>query len=391
MNRVGQRGRWVAAALLATTLLVATPVFSGDLDGDCRVGDVPAATLLIPFFEVDLDAPNGITTLFSVANTRTGFAALARVTLWTDWGVATGAFDLLLLPGDVQTMNVRDLLNTGSAPTTSGQGLFHFPDCIEPVGGMFENPIVLRRAHTGVEITGGLCASAPRADTTMATGYITVDLVTRCSDPTVLTTPATPGYLSGPNRLVSDDNVLWGDFFLVDPGDNLAQGQTAVPVVADPDRFGPGDLTFYGRLVSFTGADARAPLSSSWRARFATSGVFDDTELLVWRDTGSPGSSLSPCGVDPPWYPLTERRVKAWSEVSTSSTWTGGPRFPLAAQRVSVADFLEPPFAFGYMDLWLDLETGTPNQAWVLWLMRAQGRFSVGQNGIRVNDLCPPP
>jgi hypothetical protein len=58
---------------------------------------------------------------------------------------------------------------------------------------------------------------------------------------------------------------------------------------------------------------------------------------------------------------------------------------------VSVAEDVDPPYAYGYMDLWLDFEGGPSNQAWVLWLMRAQGRFSVGQNGIRVNDLCPPP
>jgi len=384
MNRAGSR----AVLIVLVALLCAGTAGAGDLDGDCRVGDVPAATLLVPYFEVDLDAPGGITTLFSVANRRTSFAALARVTLWTDWGIASGAFDLLLLPGDVQTINVRDLFNSGAGPTTSGLGIFTFPNCTDPVGGAFQDANLLRRAHTGVELGGGLCASSPRADTTIATGYITVDNVTRCS--TSFVTPATTGYFSGPNRLVSDGNFLWGDFFLVDPGANLAQGQTAIPVVADPDRFGPGDLTFYGRLVAFSGADARAPLSSEWRARFATGGIFDDTELLVWRDNRSPTSAAVLCADGPSWLPLTDRRVKAWSETGASANWTGGPLFPLATQRVSVANDIQPPYDYGYMDLWLDLEGGTPNQAWVVWLMRAQGRFSVGQNGIRVNDLCPP-
>ena len=34
----------------------------------CTIDDVPAATLLLPYFEVDLNSTNGVTTLFSVNN-----------------------------------------------------------------------------------------------------------------------------------------------------------------------------------------------------------------------------------------------------------------------------------------------------------------------------------
>lgn len=385
MKRVGRP----AVLVVLVALLWTGAAGAGDLDGDCRVGDVPAATLLVPYFEVDLGNGAGLTTLFSVANRSETFATVARVTLWTDWGVPTGAFDVLLVPRDVQTFNLRDLFNTGVAPTTSGGGLFFLPDCPEFLGGPFIDPELLRRAHTGRDLGSGLCASEPRADTDIATGYITIDNAVRCSTPA--TDPATPGYFTGIEKVVSDENYLWGDFFLVDPGANLAQGQTAIPVVADPDRFGPGDLTFYGRFVSYTGVDHRAPLSSDWRARFATGGVFDDTQLLVWRDTQATSSSVTSCGNRPPWYPLTERSLGAQSESGGGASFSGPPQFPLATQKVSVANDLDPPFDFGYIDVWLDFENGTPSSAWVIWLMQAQGRFSVGQNGIRVNDLCPPP
>ncbi len=69
-------------------VLLAMPAAGGALAGNCRVDDQPAASLLIPFFEVDLEDPRGKTTLFSV-NNGGAKPALARVVLWTDWGVPT--------------------------------------------------------------------------------------------------------------------------------------------------------------------------------------------------------------------------------------------------------------------------------------------------------------
>ena len=53
----------VAVALLALAAL-ATPT-SAEI---CTIDDVPAATLLLPYFEVNLGDGRGITTLFSVNN-----------------------------------------------------------------------------------------------------------------------------------------------------------------------------------------------------------------------------------------------------------------------------------------------------------------------------------
>ena len=92
------------------------PPSAGVLEGNCRVANQPAATLLIPYFEVDLADPAGQTTLLSV-NNASSKSALARVVLWTDWGVPTLAFDVYLTGYDVQTINVRDLF-TGNLPAT---------------------------------------------------------------------------------------------------------------------------------------------------------------------------------------------------------------------------------------------------------------------------------
>ncbi|HEX3530076.1 MAG TPA: hypothetical protein VH988_23700, partial [Thermoanaerobaculia bacterium] len=71
---------------------------------------VPAATLLLPYFEVDLANPNGITTLFSV-NNASATAVVAHVTVWTDESIPTLDFDIYLTGYDVQTLNIRDIFN----------------------------------------------------------------------------------------------------------------------------------------------------------------------------------------------------------------------------------------------------------------------------------------
>ncbi|HEV2844885.1 MAG TPA: hypothetical protein VG477_08575, partial [Thermoanaerobaculia bacterium] len=112
--------------------LAAVPVSAGVLEGNCRVADQPAATLLIPYFEVDLSDSSGMTTLVSVNNASMK-PSLARVVLWTDWGVPTLAFDLYLTGYDVQTLNLRDLFQ-GKLPVTgpdaSSVGLLSDKDTI---------------------------------------------------------------------------------------------------------------------------------------------------------------------------------------------------------------------------------------------------------------------
>ncbi|HET9767160.1 MAG TPA: hypothetical protein VFS60_09945, partial [Thermoanaerobaculia bacterium] len=52
----------------------------------CAIDDVPAATLLVPYFEVDLASPTGKQTLLFITDTAPA-ATLAHVTIWTDWGI----------------------------------------------------------------------------------------------------------------------------------------------------------------------------------------------------------------------------------------------------------------------------------------------------------------
>ena len=104
----------LAVALSVAALLAAPPARGAT----CTVDPVPAATLLLPYFEVDLADPNGLTTLFSV-NNATPQALVAHAVVWSDWAVPVFGFDVYLTGYDVQTLNLRDLLVDGALPRTA--------------------------------------------------------------------------------------------------------------------------------------------------------------------------------------------------------------------------------------------------------------------------------
>ncbi|HYG63263.1 MAG TPA: hypothetical protein VEL74_11830, partial [Thermoanaerobaculia bacterium] len=173
------------------------------------IDDVPGATLLLPYFEVDLNDPQGVTTLFSI-NNASATAVLAHVTLWTDQSVPAIDFDVYLTGYDVQTINLRDIFVNGTLPVTASAG--QDPgDAISPQGNVsqdinfasctgvlpYANPAVSAsfRAHLQAWFTGnqspatGNCAGARIRDG-IARGYVTIDTVNACN----LLFPSSPGY-----------------------------------------------------------------------------------------------------------------------------------------------------------------------------------------------------
>src|SRR4029079_8082784 len=86
----------------------------------CTVDDVPGATLLLPYFEVDLSNVNVVTTLFSI-NNASATAVLAHVVVWSDLSVPVLDFNVYLTGYDVQSINLRDPL-TGWMPQTASMG-----------------------------------------------------------------------------------------------------------------------------------------------------------------------------------------------------------------------------------------------------------------------------
>jgi hypothetical protein len=395
--------RAVLGPALAAALFLVPPAHAeiGTID------TVPAATLLLPYFEVDLSDPNGRTTLISINNTSAS-AAIAHVTLWTDQAVPTTAFDIYLTGYDVQPINLRDVFN-GNLPQTaddgqdptdtiSPQGPFsqdiNFPGSFGPCGapGGIPAPIpvsALRAAHTGQasSLLGGLCGSRNLGDN-VARGYITVDSVNQCLSPS--TFPSTANYFT---TVADFRNILWGDFLYVDPAENLAQGDNLIHIEADandPLTDGAGDYTFYGRYVSASGADHREPLATTWSAGFLSG----RTDLLVWRDSGRSQAAFA-CNSPPGALPHTEIIAFDWEE--GVQLLAGLRPFPAAAQRVTVGGSAFPvPHKLGwaYLNLNATVSGGQFNpfkQSAVLALHRLDpGTFSSGVHAVQLDNASNP-
>lgn len=101
MNR-----KFGVCAILGLLLIFST----GTANAEFGVIDVvPATTMLLPYFEVDLRNPDGFTTLFSV-NNASSTAAIAEISLWSDSSVKIIGFDVRIEAYDVQTFDLRPIL-----------------------------------------------------------------------------------------------------------------------------------------------------------------------------------------------------------------------------------------------------------------------------------------
>jgi hypothetical protein len=401
-------GKALVMMMTAALAAPAPPAAAGVMSGNCRLGNQPAATLLIPYFRADLNNAAGETTLVAI-NNASAKPALARVVLWTDWGVPTLAFDLYLTGYDVQTLNVRNLLAGSSLPVTgeaqSHQGQFS-ATAAEPACGVAPRANLraaernyLKAAHTGQPLPAGAgatgtCAGSAQGGPGIATGYITVDTVHRCSGTTVgwtENTPADPTYFAhGGTGLASDDNVLWGDSYFMDPRTGRSDSQTAVAIVADPDFFTQGSYTFYGRYVGMDGRDDRMPLSSLYYTRFNDGGSAKaGTDLVVWRDSRDGKVAPAACAQGPSWAPLGEYQLVVFDEEENATQVGNSNAFPLATQRVHVGSPAVPtrnPYGWLMLDLWH--KDGTHAQAWVSTILSTGGRFYAGHEALRADDLC---
>jgi hypothetical protein len=393
----------------------------------CKIDTPPAATLLLPYFEVDLKRPNGITTLFSVGNAA-DHATLTHVTVWTDLGVPTLDFNVYLTGWDIETFNMRDLFEGRLSQTASdGQDP---NDTISPQGPLSQDiniascasqlplpallPVSFRQhlanAHTGKAspILGGGCSGRAFADD-IARGYVTIDVVRECT----LKFPHEPGYF-GPGGVALSDNVLFGDFMFVESAENAARGDQLVRIEAFPGRFRPGDVTFYGRFThgnasTYQAVDDREPLASTWAARYIKGSTLftAGTSITVWRDPGRESKTV-PCGQPQSWQTLESLVVFDENEdvvVPDFCPFTCPPTanvdsFTAVSQRVEVEDIqvaswpgsLAIPFDFGWLQLSFNRASdgAPPAQAWLGTEMTASGRFSVGTTGMAVDSSCGP-
>jgi hypothetical protein len=312
--------------LLLVCLLIAGNASAGSSinnDDSCDIKVGPAATLLLPYFEVDVNGTSGQTTLFTITNVSR-YPQIAHVTLWTDWGFPVLTFNIYLTGYGQQAINLADVLLRNTIASANGTGdsappgplsaatssnLRASPNCSGNPGTVPAAVIaIVRSALTeGTYPAGGLSCGQPVGGIhANAIGYATIDVVSNC----------TPRFPNDPAYFTDDllyDNVLIGDYqqlglrpdFAAAVGFEAA-GNPMVHIRAVPEGGSAGSnvptslpYTFYDRYTPSTtrSRDRRQPLPSTFAARFIQGGPgFFATDLTIWREgygTGVCGSRLA--------------------------------------------------------------------------------------------------
>ncbi|HEV7426812.1 MAG TPA: hypothetical protein VGQ46_10625 [Thermoanaerobaculia bacterium] len=310
--------------VFAASLLIANAASAGSSinnDDTCDIKVGPAATLLLPHFEVDVFGTSGQTTLFTITNVSR-YPQIAHVTLWTDWAFPVLTFNIFLTGYDVQSINLADVLLRGAiappggtsssiAPgpvsSPSSANLRPSPDCANNPGVLPAEMIAaVRSALTYGTFTPAVfpsCSNGVGGVHLNAIGYATIDVVASCTG----RMPTDPLYFT--NELLFD-NVLIGDYQQVGaaPAGTLstsfeAAGNPMVHIRAVPEGGAAGSnvatelpFTFYDRYTptQSRAIDRRQPLPSTFAARYIQGGrAFYATNFTIWREGFGVGTCVN--------------------------------------------------------------------------------------------------
>jgi hypothetical protein len=410
-------------------------------DDSCDVAALPAATLLLPYFEVDFNAPQAVarTTLFTVVNT-TQQPQIARVVLWTDWAYPVLDFNLFLTGYDVQAINLYDILgprgiiaSPGGTSSSTPEGARSLPnaggnpnfspnamiDCARLPGAIPAFILVdMRNALSNGTVFS--CETKVGSTHRNAVGYATIDLVSTCG----VALPVDAGYYN--QQLY--DNVLTGDYQWIDPNattGNYAGGNPLVHIRAVPEGGKAGVIaetnlpyTFYDRYTPGNARqiDRRQPLPSAFSSRYIQGGAGAfNTELRIWREGvigGNPG-----CGTygnnngsgmrvadlvrfDEHENPTSIATTTSVVLPVTSSTPTSSALFPpIATASGDVAGWLYLNLNNGGSASYsakagrnyaINGTTVRPSQNWVVTSMFAEGRFQAAFDATAFANGCTP-
>jgi hypothetical protein len=236
-------------------------------DDSCDISVAPAATLLLPYFQVDT-VNRSYDTFFTITNVSR-LPQIAHVTIWTDWSYPVLDFNIWLTGYDVVPLSLYDIIVNGviapaslstvtvpgtgtanansprgkvlnvtgtpytSAANTANPNISATAGC-DNLPGQYRSDIrvaVMSALVTGIyagptggsfsgcgTVQVGSSSNHPNANT--AIGYVTVDVSSVCST----TLPTTASYYY--NEILFD-NVLIGDYQILDKSSNAATSSFA--------------------------------------------------------------------------------------------------------------------------------------------------------------------
>ena len=198
--------RSLRAAMLAALLVSPVSAVRTEIN---TIDPVLAATLMLPYFAVDLNDRTR-TTLFSVGNISSN-PIVAHVVLWTAASIPTLAFDIYLPDFDVKCVDLATIFHDDQSSqmrelSTKGS----FPGCSLPTSALTAQTLTdLKNAHTGKPVASfaNKCAALNPLDD-VARDYLTIDNANDCN-------LDFPSQDSGTGT-VNNNNVLWGDWFIAD-------------------------------------------------------------------------------------------------------------------------------------------------------------------------------
>ena len=419
-------------------LLIALPAAASTTanDDSCDIAVQPAATLLLPYFEVDVtDAKFGVTTIFTVTNVSPQ-PQIANVTFWTDWGYPVLNFPLFLSGYDVEPINLFDVLGrgviTGSAvtdpvPVNPTLGSQPAPNTANPnfapgvaahctpqfLPGLIPPTILANLRGYLTTGRGPDCTGPVGGVHVNLIGYITIDVVNDC----VPQSPASAGYFT---NTILFDNVLTGDYQVIVPNGALryAAGGPMVHIRAIPGGGAAGSAaaavlpyTFYDRLT--VGAptrsyDRRQPLPSLFAARFIQGGTGGfNTSFRIWREPMTAAGAPCTKYIDNSGPQLAD--VVRFDEHENSAINNGAIRIlppppppgPPVTSTFPSSSFVFPVLTTsfdvgGWMYLNLNnggsaaYSTARPSQNWVIVTMFAPPTFATEEPALILANGCSP-
>ena len=389
-------------------------------DDACDISVAPAATLLLPYFEVDLSNPAGETTLFTVTNVA-ALPQIARVTIWTDWSYPLFTFNLFLTGYDVQSINLYDVLARGQIASETSMNSEVGPRSEDndtnpmhdvPLCAAAPDPLpvtVLADLRSALTVGRNTACAGVRigAAHANAIGYATIDVVRNCGS----AMPVDVGYFTSD---ILFDNVLIGDYQQVNRINNFAQGNTLVHIRAVPEGGVSGwptpnfRRTFYSRLQNGGTADRRQPLPSTFAARWIHGGVGElNAAVKLWREgaTGATAGCAVSSNARSPFPDIVRFDDEENPTVFTPDCVVLCPE-PFwdvpSVLRIEIDNSGEhvPPNPgsdiSGWMYYNLGNQPGPPRtgeeatQGWVVVSMAAEGRFSADFDAASLGNGCSP-